>query len=62
MLQRHPQGQNAMSAREQADAFAELYIPVSPDGGRLLYTLIRASRPAGCRRFAGLGLADVGLV
>jgi predicted O-methyltransferase YrrM len=35
-----------MSAREQADAYGELYIPVSPEGGRLLYTLIRASRPA----------------
>jgi predicted O-methyltransferase YrrM len=35
-----------MSAREQADAYAELYIPVSPEGGRLLYTLVRASRPA----------------
>jgi predicted O-methyltransferase YrrM len=35
----------ALSAREQADAYAELYIPVSPEGGRLLYTLVRASRP-----------------
>jgi len=25
----------ALSAREQADAYAELYIPVSPEGGRL---------------------------
>jgi predicted O-methyltransferase YrrM len=46
MRQRHPEGLADMSAREQADAFAELYIPVSPEGGRLLYTLIRASRPA----------------
>jgi predicted O-methyltransferase YrrM len=46
MRQRHPDGLAGMSAREQADAFAELYIPVSPEGGRLLYTLIRASRPA----------------
>jgi len=43
---RHPDGFAAVSAREQADAYAELYIPVSPEGGRLLYTLIRASRPA----------------
>ena len=43
---RHPDGFAGMSAREQADAYGELYIPVSPDGGRLLYTLIRASRPA----------------
>ena len=33
-------------AREKADAYEELYIPVSPEGGRLLYALIRASRPA----------------
>ncbi len=43
---RHPDGFAGMSAREQADAYGELYIPVSPEGGRLLYTLIRASRPA----------------
>jgi predicted O-methyltransferase YrrM len=46
MRERHPDGFAPMSAREQADAYAELYIPVSPEGGRLLYTLIRASRPA----------------
>jgi predicted O-methyltransferase YrrM len=46
MRERHPQGLVGLSAREQADAFAELYIPVSPEGGRLLYTLVRASRPA----------------
>jgi predicted O-methyltransferase YrrM len=44
--ERHPDGFARLSAREQADAYAELYIPVSPEGGRLLYTLIRASRPA----------------
>jgi predicted O-methyltransferase YrrM len=46
MRQRYPDGFAAVSAREQADAYAELYIPVSPEGGRLLYTLVRASRPA----------------
>ena len=44
--ERYPDGFAGMSAREQADAYGELYIPVSPEGGRLLYTLIRASRPA----------------
>ena len=44
--ERYPDGFAAMSAREQADAYAELYIPVSPEGGRLLYTLVRASRPS----------------
>jgi len=43
--ERHPDGA-AVSARDKADAYAELYIPVSPEGGRLLYTLVRASRPA----------------
>ena len=43
--ERHPDGMAGMSARDQADAYAELYIPVSPEGGRLLYTLVRASRP-----------------
>ena len=46
MRERHPNGFAGLSAREQADAYAELYIPVSREGGRLLYTLIRASRPA----------------
>ena len=44
--ERHPEGFSGLSARDQADAYGELYIPVSPEGGRLLYTLIRASRPA----------------
>jgi predicted O-methyltransferase YrrM len=46
ILERYPDAGAAVSARDKADAFAELYIPVSPEGGRLLYTLIRASRPA----------------
>jgi predicted O-methyltransferase YrrM len=45
MRERHPDGFAAMSAREQADLYGELYIPVSPESGRLLYALIRASRP-----------------
>jgi predicted O-methyltransferase YrrM len=46
ILERHPDGAAAVSARDKADAYAELYIPVSPEGGRLLYTMVRASRPA----------------
>jgi predicted O-methyltransferase YrrM len=46
LAERYPNGFAAASAREQADAYQELYIPVSPEGGRLLYTLIRASRPS----------------
>jgi predicted O-methyltransferase YrrM len=33
------------SAQEQADAKAEVYMPISADGGRLLYNLVRAARP-----------------
>ncbi len=35
-----------MTARERSDAAAEIYMPVAPDSGRLLYTLVRAARPA----------------
>jgi predicted O-methyltransferase YrrM len=31
--------------QERADAMAEAYLPVSPEGGRLLYALTRAARP-----------------
>jgi predicted O-methyltransferase YrrM len=43
---RHPDGFATASAREQADAYEQMYIPVSPEAGRLLYALVRASRPA----------------
>jgi len=42
----HPGGFGPTSAREQADAYQEIYIPVSPEAGRLLYSLIRAARPS----------------
>src|SRR5580700_10519818 len=62
MRERHPHGLAGMSAREQADAFAELYIPVSPEGGRLLYTLVRASRPATVVEFgASFGISTIHL-
>jgi predicted O-methyltransferase YrrM len=43
---RYPGGVRHLDAREQADAYQELYIPVSPEGGRLLYALVRAAHPA----------------
>ena len=46
VLARYPDGFGGVSAREQAEAYQELYVPVSPEGGRLLYALIRAARPA----------------
>lgn len=33
------------SAQERSDAFAEAYIPISAEAGKLLYTLVRAARP-----------------
>lgn len=33
------------TAQERADALAGAYLPVSPEGGRLLYALTRAARP-----------------
>lgn len=34
-----------MAARERADLLQDIYMPVSPEAGRLLYALVRASRP-----------------
>jgi predicted O-methyltransferase YrrM len=34
-----------LTARERADATADAYLPISADGGRLLYSLVRAARP-----------------
>ncbi|MFD0403296.1 O-methyltransferase [Kitasatospora sp. NPDC127121] len=41
-----PQGSAPLGPQEQADANAEVYMPISAQGGRLLYNLIRAIRPA----------------
>ena len=46
ITERYPGGVRHLDAREQADAYQELYIPVSPEGGRLLYALVRAARPS----------------
>jgi predicted O-methyltransferase YrrM len=42
----HPDGFEPTATREQADAYEEIYIPISPEAGRLLYSLIRAARPS----------------
>jgi predicted O-methyltransferase YrrM len=36
----------ARTAQERADAMSAFYIPVTPEAGRLLYSLVRATRPA----------------
>jgi predicted O-methyltransferase YrrM len=38
-------GNQALAARERADASQDLYMPVSAGGGKLLYALVRACRP-----------------
>jgi predicted O-methyltransferase YrrM len=34
-----------MSTQERTEAMSEFYIPVTPEAGRLLYALVRATRP-----------------
>ena len=41
----------AMTAQEKADAAAEIYMPISAAGGRLLYALVRAVKPAAVVEF-----------
>lgn len=36
----------ATTAQELADALSAIYMPISADGGKLLYNLVRAARPA----------------
>jgi predicted O-methyltransferase YrrM len=50
------------SAQERADAFSDLYLPVTPDAGRLLYSLVRASRPSTIVEFGmSLGISAIHL-
>ena len=46
LRERHGDFDRPMTARERADAMSEFYIPVTPEAGRLLYALVRATRPA----------------
>jgi predicted O-methyltransferase YrrM len=44
LRERHGELEGPMSAQERADAMSEFYIPVTPEAGRLLYALVRATR------------------
>jgi predicted O-methyltransferase YrrM len=50
------------SAQERADALSDIYMPVTPDAGRLLYALVRAARPSTVVEFGmSLGISAVHL-
>jgi predicted O-methyltransferase YrrM len=50
------------SAQERADALSDFYLPVTPDAGRLLYALVRASRPTTVIEFGmSLGISAIHL-
>ncbi|MGB6206276.1 O-methyltransferase [Mycobacterium sp.] len=52
----------AKTAQERADAMSAFYIPVTPEAGRLLYSLVRATRPATIVEFGmSLGISAIHL-
>ncbi|MFI5652358.1 O-methyltransferase [Streptomyces anulatus] len=46
-----PHDRGALTAQELADANREIYMPISADGGKLLYNLVRATRPVNVVEF-----------
>jgi len=50
------------SAQERADALSDFYLPVTPEAGRLLYSLVRAARPDTVGEFGmSLGISAIHL-
>ena len=43
---RRPDMSTARTVQERADTMSEFYIPVTPESGQLLYSLVRATKPA----------------
>ena len=53
---------SSASAQERADAFSDFYLPVTPEAGRLLYSLVRATRPSTIVEFGmSLGISAIHL-
>ncbi|MEV7728772.1 O-methyltransferase [Streptomyces sp. NPDC101733] len=46
IMSARPDGFTWATPQEMADANAEVYMPISAEGGKLLYNLVRATRPA----------------
>ena len=50
------------TAQERADAMSDFYLPVTPEAGRLLYSLVRAAKPATVVEFGmSLGISALHL-